>query len=114
MKCTAGGNISSSREFAKLNDGFFETFISFLANSFLDNFIKLLPIFLGITSPLRKVVIEGVACSPHLARKSRAQILAVWFQTDLQPVKQNLYLAPDQILVRPKKIANDLKINLAP
>ena len=114
MKCTAGGNISSSRDFAKLNDGFFETFISFLANSFLGKFIKLLPIFLGITSPLRKVVIEGVACSPHLARKSRAQILAVWFQTELQPIKQNLYLASDQKMVRTKKVANYQKINLAP
>ena len=62
---------------------------------------------------LRKVVIEGVACSRHLARKSRAQILAVWFQTDLQAVKQNLFLAPDQKIVRLKKVANDQKINFA-
>ena len=44
----------------------------------------------------------------------RAQILAVWFQTDLQPPKRNLCLAPDQKMVRPKKVANDQKINLAP
>ena len=43
-----------------------------------------------------------------------AQVLAVWSQTDLQPLKQNLCLAPDQKMVRPKKVANDLKINLAP
>ena len=35
-------------------------------------------------------------------------------QTDLQPVKQNFCLAPDQNMVRPQKVANDLKINLAP
>ena len=63
---------------------------------------------------VRKVaVMEVVACRRHLPRKSKAQILAVWFQTDLQPVKQNLCLAPDQKMVRPKKVANDLKINLA-
>ena len=47
-------------------------------------------------------------------RNPRAQILAVWLQSDLQPVKQNLCLAPDQKMVRPRKVANDLKINLAP
>ena len=40
--------------------------------------------------------------SRHLARKTRAQILAVWFQTDLQPVKQTLCLAPDPKIVRQK------------
>ena len=35
-------------------------------------------------------------------------------KTDLQPIKQNLCLAPDQKMVRPKKVANDLKIDLAP
>jgi hypothetical protein len=53
-----------------------------------------------------------VSC--HQARNPRAQVLAVWLQTDLQPVKQNLCLAPDQKIVLPKKVANDLKINLAP
>ena len=58
-------------------------------------------------------VIEGMACQ-HQAMNPKAQILAVWTQTDLQPVKQNLCLAPDQKMVRPKKVANDLKINSAP
>ena len=53
-----------------------------------------------------------VSC--HQDRNPGAPILAVWFQTDLQPPKQNLCLAPDQKMVRPKKVANDLKINLAP
>ena len=53
-----------------------------------------------------------VSC--HQARNPGAQVLAVWSQTDLQPVKQNLCLAPDQEMVLPKKVANDLKINLAP
>ena len=64
---------------------------------------------------MRKVVIEGMACQlPSEHRNPGAQILAVWSQTDLQPVKQNLCLATDQIMVKPKKVANDLKINLAP
>ena len=50
----------------------------------------------------------------HQGRNPRAQIVAVWLQTDLQPVKQNLCLAPDQKMVGPKKVANDPKINLAP
>ena len=41
-------------------------------------------------------------------------ILAVWLQTDLQPVNKNLCLAPYQKMVRAKKVENDLKINLAP
>ena len=53
-----------------------------------------------------------VSC--HQARNPRAQILAIWLQTDLQQVKQNLCLAPDQKMVRPRKVANGLKINLAP
>ena len=53
-----------------------------------------------------------VSC--HQARNPKAQILAVWLQTDLQPVKQNLCLAPDQKMALPKKVTNDLKINLAP
>ena len=61
---------------------------------------------------LRKVVIELVSC--YQDRNPGAPILAVWFQTDLQPPKKNLCLAPDQKMVRPKKVANDLKINLAP
>ena len=48
------------------------------------------------------------------ARRTRGQILAVQSKTDLQSVKQNLCLAPDQKMVRPKKVANDLKVNLAP
>ena len=61
--------------------------------------------------------IEDMACwlvSGHQDRNPGAQILAVWSQTDLQPVKQNLCLAPDQKMALQKKIANDLKINLAP
>ena len=61
----------------------------------------------SIGPEIRNVVIEGVACRRHLARKSRAQIFAVWFQTDLQPVKQTLCLTPDQNMVLPKKVAND-------
>ena len=50
----------------------------------------------------------------HLARNLRAYILAVWLQTDLQSVNKILCLAPDQKIVRTKKVANNLKINLAP
>ena len=57
----------------------------------------------GESDRLRKVVIEGMTCQ---ARNHRAQILAVWLQTDLQPVKQNLCLAPDQKMILPKKVAN--------
>ena len=57
---------------------------------------------------------HGFRVSCHQARNPGAQVLAVWSQTDLQPVKQNLCLAPDQEMVLPKKVANDLKINLAP
>ena len=32
----------------------------------------------------------------------------------VQPVKQNLCLAPDQKMILPKKVANGIKINLAP
>ena len=42
----------------------------------------------------------------------------VWYPTLVDKLinftKQNLCLAPDQKMVRPKKVANDLKINLAP
>ena len=66
---------------------------------------------------LRNETKEGCNCghvSCHQARNPRAQILVVWLQTDLQPVKQkNLRWAPDQKMARPKKVANDLKINLA-
>ena len=66
---------------------------------------------------LRNETKEGCNCghvSCHQARNPRAQILVVWLQTDLQPVKQNLCLVPDQKMVRLKKVANDLKIILAP
>ena len=60
---------------------------------------------------LRNIVIEGV--SRHLARNPRAWILPFWFKTDMDSLKQKLCLAPDQKMVRPKKVANDQKINLA-
>ena len=62
-------------------------------------------------SPLKEGCNRGDGLSATI--KPRAQILAVWLQTDLQPIKQNLCLAPDQKMVRPKKVANYLKINLA-
>ena len=49
------------------------------------------------------------SCRPPQDRRHRSQILAVWSKTDLQSVKQNLCLAPDQKMVRQKKVANDLK-----
>ena len=36
-----------------------------------------------------------------------------FFPFGIDSVKQNLFLAPDQKMVRPKKVANDHKINLA-
>ena len=51
--------------------------------------------------------------SRHLARNPRAWILPFWSNTDMDSLKQNLCLAPDQKIVRTKKVANDHKINLA-
>ena len=53
---------------------------------------------------LRNFVIEGVACQPPSS---------FWSKTDIASLKQNLCLAPDQKIVRTKKVANDQKINLA-
>ena len=49
---------------------------------------------------IRKVVLRAWLVSCHQVRNPRAQICAVWLQTGLQPVKQNLCLAPDQKMVR--------------
>ena len=62
---------------------------------------------------VRNFVIEGVAVSRHLARKPRAWILPLRSKTDIDSIKQNLFLAPNQKMVRTKKVANDQKINLA-
>ena len=62
---------------------------------------------------LRKVVIEGMVLSFHQTRNPRAWILPFWFKTVIDSLKQNLCLAPDQKMVRAKKVANDQKINLA-
>ena len=37
-----------------------------------------------------------------------------FLQTDQQPVKQHVCLAPDQNMVRPNKVANNLKLTLVP
>jgi hypothetical protein len=67
------------------------------------------------TCIFRRVLIGHVICFQTVqSRRTRGQILAVWSKTDLQPVKSKLFLAPDQKMARPKKVANDLKINLAP
>ena len=64
---------------------------------------------------LRKVVIGCMTCSGrNQARNPRAQILPFWSKTDMDSVKKNFYLAPDLKMVRPKEVANDQKINLAP
>ena len=49
----------------------------------------------------------------HLARNPRAWIHPFSFKTGMYSLKQNLCLAPDQKMVRTKKVANDQKINLA-
>ena len=59
---------------------------------------------------VRNFVIEGVAVSRHLARNPRAWILPFWSKTDMDPLKQNLCLAPNQKMVRTKKVANYQKI----
>ena len=60
------------------------------------------------------VIIVCVTCSGHnQARNPRAWILPFWSKTDMDSLKQNLYLAPDQEIVRTKKVANDQKISLA-
>ena len=41
--------------------------------------------------------------------RSRAWILPFWSKTDINSLKQNLCLAPDQKTVRTKKVANDQK-----
>ena len=59
---------------------------------------------------LRKVVIGWVTCSGYKqVRNPRALILPFWFKTDMDSLKQNLCLAPDQKMVEQKKIANDQK-----
>ena len=65
----------------------------------------------ALHSQVRNFVIEGV--SRHLARNPRAWILPFWFKTDMYSLKQNLCLAPDQKMVKTKKVGNDQKINLA-
>ena len=37
-----------------------------------------------------------------------------WSKTDMDSVQKNFYLAPDLKKIKPKKVANDQKINLAP
>ena len=48
------------------------------------------------------------------ARKPRGQILPFCSKTDMDSVNKNFRLAPNLKMVRPKKVASDLKINLAP
>ena len=43
-------------------------------------------------------------------RRHKGQILAVWFQTDLQPLWQNLCLASDSKKVKTKSSLNSLGI----
>ena len=50
--------------------------------------------------------------SRYLARNPRAWILPFWSKTDMESLKQNLCLAPDQKMVGTKKVANDEKIIL--
>ena len=71
-------------------------------------------IYETIVYDLRKVVIGCVTCSGHnQVRNPRAWIFTFWSKTDMDPLKQNLCLAPDQKIVATKKVANDQKINLA-
>ena len=72
------------------------------------------PNFVTLSRSVSRILIGHEICLQTVqARRTRGQILAVWFKTDQQSVKQNLCLAPDQKMVRPKKVANYLKINLA-
>ena len=48
-----------------------------------------------------------------LSRSPRAWILPFWSKTDMDSLKQNLCLAPDQKMVTTKKVANDQKNYLA-
>ena len=75
---------------------------------------KTFKISLFVDPSQRKVVIGCVTCSGHNQdRNPRAWILPFWSKTDMDSLKQNLCLAPDQKMVGTKKVANDQKINLA-
>jgi hypothetical protein len=41
------------------------------------------------------------------------EILPFWSKTDMDSVHKNFYLAPDLKKIKPKKVANDQKINFA-
>ena len=65
-------------------------------NSYLQSFI--------IYQTIRNVVIGCVTCSGHNQdRNTRAWILPFWSKTDMDSLKQNLWLAPDQKMVGTKK-----------
>ena len=58
---------------------------------------------------------QGASCCDVIfqtvkVRRHRGQILAVWFQTDLQPLMQNLCLASDSKKVKTKSSLNSLGI----
>ena len=58
---------------------------------------------------------QGASCCDVIfqtvkVRSHRGQILAVWFQTDLQPLMQNLCLASDSKKVKTKSSLNSLGI----
>ena len=66
------------------------------------------------------VLYPGLTKEPHALcrdladrpkdRRHKGQILAVWFQTDLQPLWQNLCLASDSKKVKTKSSLNSLGI----
>ena len=63
---------------------------------------------------VRNFVIEGMACQLPSSKEPQSLDPSIFVQDWHGFSIKNFYLAPDLKNIKPKKVANDQKINLAP